>query len=422
MSSLVDRFATHIEKQLPAHPQRVRRELLTAYEAFGFYQKHWPEKRRSPSRQHLAAASMQFLLDAFSHPDQAALVSIFTPCELLQAFDIHPMCAEMFSTYLNGAGAEAPFVRACEAGGIAETFCSYHKVLMGAAMTGVLPQTAFVINTSLACDANNLTFRAIGRIMGRQPFYIDVPYVKNEDSITYVARQLHALQTWLEKETGRAMDSGRFQQAIARSRQTTALMRQTIPYRSRRWVSGDLTCELYEALMMHNALGTPEALAYAQELLDDCRRAPEDTGLRILWMHTNPFWQKPVQAVLNYNPACHVAATELSYDAWQEITEEDPFRYMAARLVYDPYNGPARDRIEAARKMAEAVRADGVVVFCHWGCKETCGLSTQAKHSLEKAGFPTLVLNGDGVDRHNTSDGQMATRLEAFVEMLEAGK
>ena len=41
------------------------------------------------------------------------------------------------------------------------------------------------------------------------------------------------------------------------------------------------------------------------------------------------------------------------------------------------------------------------------------------KEELEEAGFPTLILNGDGCDENNSSNGQVATRLEAFMEMLE---
>ena len=44
--------------------------------------------------------------------------------------------------------------------------------------------------------------------------------------------------------------------------------------------------------------------------------------------------------------------------------------------------------------------------------------SEKAQQQLEAAGFPTLILNGDGVDRSNTSDGQISTRLGAFMEML----
>ena len=31
-----------------------------------------------------------------------------------------------------------------------------------------------------------------------------------------------------------------------------------------------------------------------------------------------------------------------------------------------------------------------------------------------------LILDGDGIDRRNSHDGQIRTRLEAFLKMLEA--
>ncbi len=422
MSTLIERFGSYVGKKTETDPKAARRLILAAYRGFGWYQKHKPDPRRPYSRQILANASMKFMVDGFSHPQKAALVSIFTPCEILQAFGIHPMCAEMFSTYLNGAGAEAPFVAASEAAGISSTFCSYHKVLMGAAETGVLPKTAFIVNTSLACDANNLTFRAISEQMGIEQMYIDVPYAKNDASVDYVADQLRQLPAFIEKQTGLKMNEVLFREAIERSHETIRLLKATIPYRKTKWLSGDLTSELYEALMVHTALGSREALAYARALLEDFKNAPEDHGHRLLWMHTNPFWQKPVMEMLNYREDFHVAATELSYDAWIDYEEKDPYRFMASRIVYDTYNGPARDRIALAKQMADEVGADGIVVFCHWGCKETCGMSALAKKELEAAGYPTLILNGDGVDRKNTSDGQVSTRLGAFLEMLEDGR
>ena len=33
--------------------------------------------------------------------------------------------------------------------------------------------------------------------------------------------------------------------------------------------------------------------------------------------------------------------------------------------------------------------------------------------------IPMLILDGDGIDRRNSHDGQIKTRLEAFLEMLE---
>ena len=33
-----------------------------------------------------------------------------------------------------------------------------------------------------------------------------------------------------------------------------------------------------------------------------------------------------------------------------------------------------------------------------------------------------LILDGDGIDRRNSHDGQIKTRLEAFLEMLDTEK
>jgi benzoyl-CoA reductase/2-hydroxyglutaryl-CoA dehydratase subunit BcrC/BadD/HgdB len=38
---------------------------------------------------------------------------------------------------------------------------------------------------------------------------------------------------------------------------------------------------------------------------------------------------------------------------------------------------------------------------------------------MEANGLPTLVLDGDGCDARNVADGQMVTRVNAFLEQLE---
>ena len=56
------------------------------------------------------------------------------------------------------------------------------------------------------------------------------------------------------------------------------------------------------------------------------------------------------------------------------------------------------------------------------------GLQTHArrraarKKRFEEAGFPCLILDGDGCDRSHGGEGQMATRIEAFIEMLGQDK
>lgn len=40
---------------------------------------------------------------------------------------------------------------------------------------------------------------------------------------------------------------------------------------------------------------------------------------------------------------------------------------------------------------------------------------------FEESRIPTLILDGDGCDTRNISDGQMVTRVTAFIEQLENG-
>ena len=100
-----------------------------------------------------------------------------------------------------------------------------------------------------------------------------------------------------------------------------------------------------------------------------------------------------------------------------EVDPEKPYESMARRLVYSHWNG-GEERIQTAVQAAKDLSVNGVICFCHWGCKQTMGLSAVLKQRLEAEGFPTLILNGDGCDRRNASDGQTATRLHAFMEML----
>ena len=81
--------------------------------------------------------------------------------------------------------------------------CSYHRVFLGAALTGILPKPKCTVYTNLACDGNMMTFPYLKQTYELPGFYIDVPYEKNQDSVRYVAGQLRELKRFLEEVTGK---------------------------------------------------------------------------------------------------------------------------------------------------------------------------------------------------------------------------
>ena len=421
MADIIQSFGHYICNKAPGHPVFTRRLLLAGYRAFGLTLRLAPDKRLPRSRQFSARYVNHTLTRMLSHPERAALVSIFMPCELLEAMDIVPMCAEMYSAFLCGTFAESVFAEAAEAEGIAETYCSYHKVLLGSAYSNVLPAPAMVVNTSLLCDANNLTFRELAGHYHVPQYYVDVPKEQSEDSVHYVADQFRELASFLEECTGKRLDPGRLRKVMLRSRDTVEDLRACMDLKKDRYLPGDVTSELYEIYLAHNALGTEGAMKYASMLLHDLKNAAPARGIRLLWLHTIPHWQEPVKALLDLNDQCQIAACDMCFEGLVDIDPEKPYESMARRLVYSRWNG-GQERVNAAVEAAKALHADGVICFCHWGCKQTMGLSGILKTTLEKQGFPTLILNGDGCDRRNASDGQTSTRLDAFLEMLKKGE
>lgn len=418
MPDIAEKFGKYINKITPENPERSRALLLASYKAYGLKLRLAPTKALPPSRQFAARYVNKAVQIMLSHPERAALVSVLMPCEMLEAMSVVPMCAEMYSCFINGAYAEPIFAETAEAEGIAESYCSYHKVLLGSAYSGVLPAPKFIVNTSLVCDANNLTFRELADFYRVPQFYVDVPLEQNEDNVAYVADELRELKKFMEDNTGRHLDENILRESVVRSQKTIELLRECQREKSVRTLANDVASELYEVYMCHNALGTEEAYHYASGLLGDLKQAPASHGIRILWLHTMPNWQEPVRQLFNCNDKCQVVSCDMNFESLVDMDPEHPYESMARRLVYSQWNGGEK-RVEAAVNAAKALKVDGVVCFCQWGCKQTMGLSAVFKKELDKAGFPTLILNGDGCDRRNASDGQTATRLNAFLEMLE---
>lgn len=430
MSDVIHKYGAWVDSLSVQHPKIARSALNAGFRAFGAKLKYKPDPRLPKSGQQLAVLMNRVVVGMLSHPNEAALTSIFTPTEMLHAAGMRPLCAELYSAFVNGAYAESAFIEEAEAHGIAETFCSYHKVLIGSAYRGVFPKPRFVINTSLACDANNLTFREMARFFDIDQFYIDVPPEANPEAEAYVADQLRELRLFIEDHIGKKIPDEAIAEAIRTSDGTLRRLKKTQPLKAVHYLPSDIASELYELYVTHIGLGTKECVAYADQLYHDYQNAPdafEETadgrksrfGKRILWVHTVPNWQPPVREMFNYSDRAQIIACDMGFDALYPQDPKQPYESMAHRLVCNTFNGSGERRIEKAKEMARFFHADGVIVFCHWGCKQTMGLSMRFKEELEEAGFPTLILNGDGCDENNSSNGQVATRLEAFMEMLE---
>ena len=390
--------------------------------------------------------ALEGVTGALEHPDEAVLTSIFLPTEIFQAMGLRPLAAEALADFVTAARAEEGLVRAAEQRGVPETYCSFHKVLLGAAAARVLAPPRLIANCSVACDANTTTFRWLAEELGSPHVYVDVPYEYDEDACAYVAGQLRETAHAAEETFGRALDEDALRAHVGRTQATLDAMVRTLPLRRGRYLHNDMGLEMQEALALHLSLGSEGALSMARRMLEDLPGAEGFRGLSLAWMHVAPFFSFALQQMLDASAQAQICVSDMCFNqasldgwvrgedgrllveggrlvrekgvpAWAHDASE-PWEAMAERLIKNAFNGPARRRVERIRTLAEATGADGVVCFCHWGCKETMGASQLAKRELEAVGLPVLVLDGDGCHRANNAEGQASTRMGAFLEML----
>lgn len=416
--NVIETFGSWVDRQAEVSPHRARTLLATGFRANGLKNKLRPGAA-SPSDRQLFQLVNRAMITCLTKPDRNVMVSLFTPCELLHIRGLHPYSCEAFSSYLSGSMAEQSFLRKAEDAGIPNTLCSYHKIFIGAAQTGLMPKPRFIVNTSLACDANTLTFRHLAEEYDVPHFAIDVPFESTPQAVDYVAGQLRQLSEFLTEQTGVPTDEAQLSASVARSQRTLRDYDQSLTRRVGKQVLSDLTSELFRTAGLHFLLGLDETEACFRQLLSDIENAPPATGKQLLWLHTTPYWVAPLRELFDHSPRVQIAACDMSYDGVTDADPSKPYEAMAKRLVYSPFNGPVSRRIDRALEIAKRVEADGAVWFCQWGCKHTLGGARLGKKAFEEAGLPTLLLDGDSCDRGFGGEGQAATRMEAFLEVLE---
>ena len=419
--NIVESFGKVIENTVRTDPGKAQKILKAGWQAVNLRNRFVPDRRLAPSGVYLAKMLMEMMLSPLKAPDDSAVVSILTPCELLHLFGLNPYNAEAYSSFIAASGCGGPFLRQTEANGIPETLCSYHRIFLGAAESGMLPRPKCIISTNLACDANQLTFKRMADWYHVPHFTIEVPYVPEPSSVSYVAGQLRELYRFLENVTGKHPSQDKLVEIMHRSRKTMDLYEKYLIERGKTTFLQDLPTPLYEFGAVNVLRGTPQSLKYVEMAYEDAKKAKPFSGTKIYWVHTIPHWMESAKKLFTFNESAQIVGMDVTTSAFTDFDPEDPYTAMAKCLVYSSLNGSHIRRIEHALRGAEAVGADGAVWFCHWGCRRTMTAANEGKRRFEEAGIPVLILNGDSVDNTGGGSEQAGTRLEAFLEMLGNG-
>ena len=416
---IIKKYGDVIRQKTETDPQRALRMFR-----FGFgleYQKasKLADRQLPLGYREIYKAAVKNTGEVLANPEKSVWTNIFGPVEIFQCFGLNPTSMEMLSGFMSGFRTEDFFIDLAESAGIAPTLCSYHKHFIGTVDSGVMPSPAFIAVTSSACDGNINTMRYAAARRGMNFFAIDVPYENTEESVRYVRDQLYDLIAQLESVTGKNFDMDELSETIRRENESKRLMRNFTRESVKRWYPNTLTALTALLYPTHLSIGTESALKLFRILEQDIRKYPEKEMNRIMWIHLIPYYQTTLREYFNLSEKNYINVNDLPLDYMEEMDERKPVEAIARKMICNVYNGSFSRKTDMIADLIREFHPDGVIHYCHWGCKQSSGGVMLVREKLAEMGVPLLVLDGDALDRRNDQDGQLKTRLEAFLEMVE---
>ncbi len=359
-------------------------------------------------------------------PDQkVAWCGVLVPFDLLNAMGVTSCFVEFIGAMLASTGAADTMIDVAEQNGFASDSCSYHRTVCGAAANGLMPQPDFLIGTSAPCSGGIAVIEHLARHFNKELFVLHIPVEHNDTGIDYLAGQLKEMVDFVSARTGRPLDRDRLHAAVELTNRARALWLEVneliaevpSPVRRRDMVNVGITLPLF--------LGTETAVEIARVYRDELahkvaagKGGIADEQVRLMWLQNRIQFKNPIEKMLDEEWGAAVVSEELNEVNWEPVDPDDPYRSMAARMLSIPLCRSVEYRLENLRRIAARYKIDGAINPTHWGCRQGSGSRGLIEEGMRSAGVPVLNLEVDCVDARHFAEGQLRTRLEAFIEML----
>jgi len=375
--------------------------------------------------------SIGSIRDTYNWKKPVGFGSLFLPFELFHATGISPFLPEIIGGFTAGLGIADQTLKKASSSWYSQDLCTFHRSASGAVEMDLFPEPSFIICTNLACDAAQKSFYHYALTYGieKNYFLLDVPYENNPRSLQYLAGQLKRLAESITGAAGKKIDMDSFARTIKLSNEF------------RKWALkiNDIRKKLLDyppdfnglnfRLPFHGLIVTEEAVKLYKNVYQKLNglliRQEEDPDnnknslKRILWMHLKPYYKNEIFEIID-SGNCKVVFEEINNVYWPRLDPEKPFESLALKMLSHPLTGKASDRTAALGRMADIYNIDGAILFTHWGCRQSNGSARIIKDYFKERRVPVLVLDGDCVDKSNSAAGQIKTRLQGYMEILNS--
>jgi len=370
------------------------------------------------------------------------------PLEFARSFDVFPYHPEAYAACTGAADCTIPPIEFAESLGISRDLCSYMKTSIGASRMkypedfGGFDTPDFWAAANAVCDTHIKWFENEARISGTPFFGLDVPsYVAGEgekrleEYIDYIELQLYDLIKFLEDITRKKFNEEKFLTVIKKSAEACRLYMQAYEYRKRFPANDYFEWQRLFMLPVVVQWNIDDCLRFYRSHLKKAQKRygerkvidPGREKYRVLWEGIT-IWYKvdlytKVLAEKGAKIVCEPYTYSFALRKKSGLPLKETLRQIGRELLIVPYTLNLDERIKYFDKLIDEYSLDGIILFANQSCRpSSTGMQVLRDALYEKRGIPILMLNTDHCDPRAYADGPINTRIDGFIEMMEAYK
>ena len=367
------------------------------------------------------------------------------PAEILRSFGFEVYFPENHGALLGATRAAMDCIPEAVKCGYSGHVCSYTTADIGAflkknsplqthyGMAGIPKPDLIAYNTNQCREVEDwFTFYADHfrcPIVGIQPpRHLDEV---SQDEVDLVVKQFKKMIPACEQASGQKFDLDRFREVVRLSKEATLLWQKVLKTSTAATPPlsfFDGTIHMGPIVVLR---GTQIAKDYYALLLNELEENVRNgigflpqPRTRIFW-EGMPIWGKlrMMSDLFAANGAAVVASTYCSSWVFDQFDENDPWNSTARAYTEIFINRSEKAKMTMLTEWFREYDIDGIV----YHDSKTCFNNSNAKFGMpqrlrERTGVPALVIEGDLCDLRFFSEGQSITKIETFLEQLEANK
>jgi len=301
--------------------------------------------------------------------------------------------------------------------------CEFVRNLFDQALDGRLD---FLDHLALSntCDASRRVFDNWNKYIKACPAYLinNPQKLLDESNREYFMTELTAFKQRMEELSGEPITDARLSEAIGLYNETRTLLKELYELRKQDppLITGEEALDISMAAIL---MPKKRANSLLRELLDEAKRreVPESDGPRILV--TGSTLDNPALIRMIEEEGGQVVIDDLCTTSryfWDQVDDssapmEALYRFLNSR-VYCACLHPMEARFDHLFRLIDEFNVEGVIDFNLKYCHPFMYEAPLLRKELEARDIPVNVLE---IGHDMSGHGQLRTRMQAFIEMIE---